>query len=127
MGVGWRGLPESGPTPSPGAGGRWGVGALGAGVAVPDATRAKTDPQVALRRPRSVFWVPKEQGDCSSGAVPLSPAHTQSGKQKWRKAQRHPGLVKASVHAAYPQTFIEPLMGAKCCLGSRTLASMENS
>lgn len=80
MGVGWRGLPESGPTPSPGAGGRWGVGALRAGVAVPDATRAETGAHVALGRPRSVSWVPKEQDDCSSGAAPLSPAHTQSGK-----------------------------------------------
>lgn len=80
MGVGWRGLPESGPTPSPGAGGRWGVGALRAGVAVQDATRAETGPQVVLRRSRSMFWVPKEQDDCSSGSAPLSPAHTQSEK-----------------------------------------------
>jgi hypothetical protein len=39
VGVGWRGLRASGPASSPGAGGRWGVGAERAGVAVQGVTR----------------------------------------------------------------------------------------
>lgn len=80
VGVGWRGLRASGPAPSPGTGGRWGVGAERVGVAVQGVTRGRDwAPGCSSPIPLCVL-VPEVQGDCSSGAAPFSPAHTHLGE-----------------------------------------------
>lgn len=42
--------------------------------------RSGTGPQTALPQSSSISWVPEVKGDCSSGAAPFSPAHTQLGE-----------------------------------------------